>query len=83
MREGRTGKPMPAAARARVAAAMRARAETFVPNGRRWTPEEGNLVRTLPPPDVAGADGPDPQERVLPAGGAGSADRPTPWAQLW
>jgi hypothetical protein len=48
MRKGRLAKPFSPEARARISAALRERAMTFVPCGRRWTAEEDELVKTLP-----------------------------------
>lgn len=53
MRKGRLAKPLSAEARARISAALKERAKTFIPSGRLWTAEEDEWVRSLPSAEVA------------------------------
>ena len=52
-----TGRVPTAATRAKMSAAAKERAKTFLPGGRPWTPEEDELVRTLPPSEAAARTG--------------------------
>ena len=51
--EGANGQAPSPEVRKKMSAFLKERAKVFVPSGRLWTAAEDELVRTLPPPEVA------------------------------